>query len=78
MPKGTWTRFGLINDTLAYMLTPISLIIVNRGNADTLHVPSTSHVTVLGTELSSGLPFALRGLFQIFLTRVDGFRAGRL
>lgn len=78
MSLGAWTHFGLISDTLAYTLNPISLNIMNTGNADSLYVPSTSRVSVLGTGPSLGLPFALRGLFQIFLTRVDGFRVGKL
>lgn len=78
MTPGARTRFGLISDTLAYTLTPISLNIMNTSNAVSLYVTSTSRVSVIGAGPSSGLPFALRGLFQIFLTRVDGFRAGRL
>lgn len=48
MPPGTWTRFDLISDTLPCMLTPISLIIMNTDNADSLYIPSTSRVSVLG------------------------------
>lgn len=53
----------------------------HRYNADSLYVPRmfhTSRVSVLGTGPSSGLPFALRRLFEMILTQVDGFRAGRL